>query len=151
MFRKFEQLNVGWNADPNVPEPRVTLENGDVLLSFALNSFIFDRFKLGERGTLRFTGCSRYLLGGTNDEGWYRGQCRYSKIAPQWGEFYEVVGDDPLRDQSTEWESNAGSGRDRHFLFYFRDDTFECIADDWTIEPGDDNPLHRAKQEEGRK
>ncbi len=26
---------------------------------------------------------------------------------------------------------------------YFRDHTFECVADDWTIEPGDDNPLYR--------
>jgi hypothetical protein len=26
---------------------------------------------------------------------------------------------------------------------YFRDETFECAADDWTIEPGDDNPLYR--------
>jgi hypothetical protein len=29
-------------------------------------------------------------LGRTNDEGWYLGQCRFSKVAPTWGEFYHV-------------------------------------------------------------
>jgi hypothetical protein len=143
VVREFRQLNIGWNADPNVPDSRVTSDNSDVMLRFTLNSFVFDRFRFGERGTLRFTDCSRYRLGGTNDEGWYLGQCRYSKIAPQWGEFYEIVGDDPLRYESTEWVTATGSGRDRHFLFYLRDGTFECIADDWAIEPRDDNALYR--------
>lgn len=116
---------------------------GDVLLNFAMNAHVYPQFKLFERGTLRFTGCSSYRLDGTNDEGWYRGQCRYTMIAPEWGEFYELVGDDPLRDQPTDWIAVGSSQQSRHFLFYFRDDTFECIADDWMIEPGNDNPIYR--------
>jgi hypothetical protein len=44
-----------------------------------------------------------YRLGGTNDEGWYVGQCRFSKVAPAWGEFYEVDGDLKLESSSDDW------------------------------------------------
>lgn len=71
-------------------------------------------------------------MGDTNDEGWYRGQCRYSRIAPAWGEFYEIEGPDPLRDVPSDWHMLSPIvERTRHFLFYFRDETFECLAADW--------------------
>ncbi len=139
----FLQLSLAWNAEPNAPDPRVHIEGTDILLTFDLNAFIHKPFVDGERGTLRFTNCSRYRLGGANDEGWYRGQCRYSGIVPRWGEFYELVGDDPLRDQPSDWHAAGGSGARHHFLFYFRDETFECFVDNWLIEINDVNPLHR--------
>src|SRR6478736_916613 len=89
----FEQLNDGWNANPNAPNPKVTIEGRDVLVSFGMNRFVFPDFTAEDVGRLRFCLCSRYRLGDTNDEGWHRGQCRFSKIAPSWGEFYEVSGD----------------------------------------------------------
>lgn len=78
-----------------------------------------------------------WRLGAVNDEGWYTGQCRYSKIAPNWGEFYELLGEDDLRFKPTDWHALAPliSGQ-RHFIFYFRDETFECIAADWMFERG---------------
>lgn len=131
---QFVKLNANWNADPNAPEANL-IDGGDyVELTFLLNSFAFDAVD-GERATLHFTDCSRWLLGGTNDEGWYLGQCRYSGIAPTWGEFYEIVGDDPLALAALdpdEWEPARGAGR-RHFLFYLRDETFECFASDWHL------------------
>lgn len=141
----FLQLNVGWNAEPNVPEPRVAPRGRDIQLDFELGAPAEGPFDEGERGMLRFVDCSRYRLGSTNDEGWYRGQCRYSTIAPRWGEFYELVGDDPLKDQPPDWRAAGGSGTRRHFLFYFRDETFECFAEDWLIEPDHANPLRRTR------
>jgi hypothetical protein len=122
----FTQLNHGWNAEPNAPEPRVEQRGNDLLLHFLVNSFAFPRFKEHDRGILRFVGCTRYRLGPTNDEGWYRGQCRYGKFAPRWGEFYEISGDDAPRDQPDDWRI-VGTRTDpaRHFLFYLRDQTFE--------------------------
>lgn len=139
----FNKLNAGWNADPNVPEPIVRCVGHDVVLEFFLNAYAFGNFEHGSRGVLRFIDCARYRLGKTNDEGWYRGQCRYSKIAPAWGEFYEITGPDPLRDQPNDWV-NVGSPLQgcRHFLFYLRDETFECLARDWIIEPIGTNALH---------
>ena len=100
-----------------------------VVLRFRLNPWAFKAHQL-QVGTLSFPNCRAWRLGPTNDEGWYMGQCRYSHLAPAWGEFYEIVGEDDLRDAPDDWSRMAGTGN-RHFLFYFRDETFECIASDW--------------------
>jgi hypothetical protein len=85
-------------------------------------------------GVVRFSACSRYRL--TNDEGWYHGQCRYSSVAPAWGEFYEIDGTDIRLDEPHDWRLiDEASNASRHFLFYFRDQTFECIATHWELEP----------------
>jgi hypothetical protein len=131
----FRQLNKGWNAEPNAPDPKVTIQGQDVVVSFRMNPYQFPQFSPEDVGQLRFVSCQRYRLGSTNDEGWYSGQCRFSNLAPQWGEFYEVGGDLRLRECPDDWVA-VGPGRDssRHFLFYFRDETFECDAKDWTFE-----------------
>ncbi len=78
-------------------------------------------------GRLRFGGCARWRLGPTNDHGWYAGQCRYSCLAPAWGEFYEIKGADDLRLHPSDWHIPP-------MLFYLRDHTFECLAEDWQPE-----------------
>ncbi|MGY4505425.1 hypothetical protein ACVWYH_009382 [Bradyrhizobium sp. GM24.11] len=142
MELSFRKLNEGWSAEPNAPSPRVTSSGHDVLLRFLLNSFRLASFAEEDEGILRFENCVRYRLGATNDEGWYRGQCRYSKLAPGWGEFYEIAGPDPHLMDPVDWKLAGGaSTSSRHFLFYFRDETFECIAADWTFEPVPENAL----------
>lgn len=148
METSFTKLNDGWNAEPNGHDPTITIEGGDLVFKFLLNDLIYPKYKSAEAGILRFSDCWRYRLGCTNDEGWYRGQCRFSRLAPEWGEFYEVHGDllldaspDPsaflvrgvqLGPFSLDWvtlgEPRPGS---RHFLFYLRDQTFECDASAW--------------------
>jgi len=141
----FLPLNLGWNAEPNAPEPHVEMLGNDILLRFYVNPFQFDEFEEDEVGFLRFVNCVRYRLGATNDEGWYRGQCRFSKIVPRWGEFYEVFGDTASTNGPTDWGavSAKSTGELHHFLFYFRENTFESVAERCVIEPGDDNALHR--------
>lgn len=132
----FKQLNDGWNAEPSAPEPVVATKGTAVQLTFALNPWAYDAAE-EEKGRLTFHGCSMWRLGATNDEGWYKGQCRYSKIAPTWGEFYELLGEDDQRLGPSDWHVLAPltSGQ-RHFLFYLRDETFECFATDWMFERG---------------
>lgn len=129
----FKKLNDAWNAEPNAPDERVIVYDDRVELSFILNPWEFEASE-GEIGRLLFEGCAQWRLGPTNDEGWYRGQCRYSKTAPDWGEFYEIIGPDSLVDQPDDWHAlvSAAPGR-RHFLFYLRDTTFECIAKEWAF------------------
>jgi hypothetical protein len=127
---RFVKLNDGWNAEPNAPAPVVSRSGNDVVLEFRLNPFQFKKFSNGDRARLVFRNCWRYRLGGTNDEGWYLGQCRFSKAAPAWGEFYEVQGDLKLESSPDDWvllgpEPHAQA---KHFLFYLRDETFECDA-----------------------
>ena len=78
-----------------------------------------------------------WRLGATNDEGWYAGQCRYGKAAPAWGEFYELLGKDDQRLTPNDWHELAPMPPEtRHFLFYLRDNTFECLAADWRFKRG---------------
>lgn len=131
---EFRRLNHGWNAEPNAPSPKVDASANEVSLRFEFNHMQFPRFEPEGFGVLTFPGCTRWRLGSTNDEGWYRGQCRYSGLAPAWGEFYEIVGDDPARDLPIDWRVLEADRPDaRHFLFYLRDETFECMARDWLL------------------
>lgn len=148
MKPEFLHLNDGWNAEPNAPAPVIEIQRFDIILRFYVNPFKFKEFEEEELGFLRFENCERYRLGPTNDEGWYQGQCRFSQIAPKWGEFYEVSGDPEALKGPTDWRVlSAGIvGRQHHFLFYFRDNTFECAAERCVIEPRADNALLRTQK-----
>ena len=141
----FIQLNDGWNAEPNAPSPVVSrTESDSLLLGFHLNFHVFPIFTAWEKGLLRFDSVRKFRLGYPNMDGWYFRECRYSKLAPAWGEFYEIVGPDRLAEQPDDWqvlsENPAGT---KHFLFYFRDETFEVMAGGWQFEPTSDNALMR--------
>ncbi len=134
MATTFIKLSEDWNAEPNAPSPEVRVENGDVILAVLANPWAFSGFAEEDRIELRFTNAARYRLGATNDEGWYRGQCRFSGVAPAWGEFYEITGDLRLDRAPAGWrELRPVVAQDRHFLFYLRDETFECSARAWSM------------------
>ncbi|QPC93701.1 hypothetical protein [Mesorhizobium sp. INR15] len=128
----FRHLNTDWNAEPNAPDVELTVEGDVVRLSFLLNPWAYDA-KVGEIGTLRFVGCDRLRWDATNDHAWFAGKGRYSNQAPEWGEFYEVIGDDHAIND-LDWEVlSQDSPNSRHFLFYFRDETIEFFAQDWSL------------------
>lgn len=122
------QLGQGWVAEPNAPERQVSLAGSSVNVCFRsyrpvcdkkpsgilrpLNLFAKAGPKFDETwGTLSFIGCSRWRWDDTNDHEWYKvdGHGRYSGTAPRWGEFYELVGYDPIRD-AVPWD-NPGKHR----------------------------------------
>jgi hypothetical protein len=143
MDAMFCKLNTNWNAEPNAPYPSVEISGNDVSLRFLLNPWQFPEFSEREVGILRFIACQRYRLGATNDRGWYLGQCRFSKLAPEWGEFYSVTGNPELLEAPKDWKHlTPGSVLGKHYLFYFRDETFECVAENCVIEPIGKNALH---------
>lgn len=130
----FIKLNENWNAEPNAPYPSIETFASTLDLRFGVNPWAYKGFTEGDQIVLTFRGCTQYRLGATNDEGWYRGQCRFSKLAPEWGEFYEIKG--PTQDHRARGWFDLGkwiTEPTRHFLFYFRDDTFECKAIDWSM------------------
>jgi len=133
MATQFTQLNHGWNAEPNAPHIDVRVDGTTLTLAFLANPFEFPEFVNGQIIRLRFNSVWRYAIGDVNDEGWYRGQCRFSKLAPRWGEYYEVTGDLRFDHFDAEWliVSESPTQELRHFRFYFRDETFECDAVSW--------------------
>ncbi|MDH5395566.1 MAG: hypothetical protein OEW97_04780 [Gammaproteobacteria bacterium] len=129
MKTEFVHLNKDWNAEPNAPSEEVKVKPDYVELSFYVNPWTFEGYKEEQRAAIRFYGCSRWRLGSVNDEGWYMGQCRFSKIAPKWGEFYEVKGDLHLDECPNDWNEISQNEGNAHYLFYLKDSMFECDAD----------------------
>ncbi|MEI8283329.1 MAG: hypothetical protein WCG75_13050 [Armatimonadota bacterium] len=129
----FAQLNLGWNAEPNVPFPKIAISGSTLQLSFFGNPLELPEVEDEHIIVLRFYNVWRYVLGGTNDEGWYLGQCRFDRLAPRWGEFYEVKGDLRLDRFEDVWQivTEPPPHDLKHYLFYFRDETFECDATSW--------------------
>ena len=134
---KFIKLNINWDAEPNAPMPILEIPGiGDsIRVSFYLNSFIHDDVDEEDKGILEFINCYKYRLGATNDEGFYRGKCRFSKTGIEWGNFYMI--------EESNWKSDFPCDEKiinknllcnpqlNHYLFYFRDETFECIAESY--------------------
>jgi hypothetical protein len=134
MTTTFVRLNHDWNADPNAPEPEVARQAGDVVLTFAVNAIVFPQFVEGSRAKVVFRNCWRYRLGPTNDEGWYMGQCRFSGVAPAWGEFYQVDGELHVGMARGEWVTvREPYPQSMHYLFYMKDETFECDATSFEV------------------
>lgn len=145
MKPRFYRLNENWNAEPNAPHPTIAIDGEDVVLSFFLNPYLYPDFREDERGFLRFIRCERYRLGDTNDEGWYLGQCRFGGLAPAWGEFYLVEVDPSLLESPKDWRFMVPRSEfGRHYLFYFRDNTFECVAAQCVFEASGENALLRS-------
>jgi hypothetical protein len=128
----FRKLNDGWDAEPNVPEPHVWFNDVVSTLTFFLSPYSQTDVRQYDRGEISFPNCWRYRLGAPNNEGWYRGQCRFRCLAPDWGDFYEVGGD-LLDNGAKDWVllKSTPSEPAHHYLFYFKDETFECDASDW--------------------
>jgi len=131
MNTKFVHLNKNWNAEPNAPEEEIEVINNDLSLSFVVNPWAYEGFQENQRAKILFHGCSKWRNGKTNDEGWYSGQCRFSKIAPDWGEFYEISGNLLLEKCPNDWHIINNKSGNKHFLFYLRDTTFECDAESY--------------------
>jgi hypothetical protein len=131
---KYKQLNIGWGAEPNAPEPQIDIDftQGKLSLRFYLNPFMYNEVEEDTKAELLFSDCYMFRLGPTNDEGFYRGQCRFSNSGIKWGEFYQL--------EETDWKEKFPKDEViikghlmneddlKHFLFYFRDNTFECVA-----------------------
>jgi len=130
----FKQLNFDWNAEPNAPDPQVEWQGSSLRLRFLLNAFQFPTLDVDDSGEIVFEDCSRFRLGNLNDEGWHRDQGRFDRNGHQWGEFYEVIEGLGSGTSPDDWIVRCpDSPASHHFLFYFRDNDFECVARQWTL------------------
>lgn len=130
----FEQLNRGWTAEPNAPELELITKENDVIIEFFLDSFVFNDFSEGDRARITFHKCLQYRIGPPNDEGFFiYGQSRYKKYGVKWGEFYLVHNSDWKDSFPDSIVVGENSENLKHYLFYFKDETFECIANSYDI------------------
>jgi hypothetical protein len=130
---KYKKLNIDWNAEPNAPQVELQTDGDKLRVSFFLNPFIFDNVDGEERGELIFVECLKYSFNSCNDEGYYSGQYRYKNALLPWGEFYELEHDwekDFHKDLKI-LNPSLDKGQLRHFIFFLKDNTLECIAKDF--------------------
>jgi len=131
----FEQLNVGWNAEPNAPEVSIIIDGDNVIIEFFLNTFECEEIYKGNKAKITFHNCYQYRDGVPNDEGFYcYGQSRYKKYGVKWGEFYLVRNSDWKENFPDSIRVSSADDNLQHYLFYFKDETFECIASSYSIE-----------------
>lgn len=132
---KFEQLNMDWNAEPNAPKLQIEIKGSDVLIEFYLNAFMFERFAERDKARMTFYNCLQYRNGAPNDEGfYYYGKSRFKKYGVKWGEFYLVHNSNWQEEFPNPIKVGGSSDNLNHYLFYFKDETFECIASSFCID-----------------
>ncbi len=129
----FIHLNETWNAHPNDVGLKIEQDGQTLLAHMRPNPYAYREYENIPSITVRFSGCERYRVTSVNDHGWYAGQCRFSGLAPSWGEFYEISGDTRDDMDPTPWVKMEGHGA-RHFHFYLRDEALEVKAQDWSLE-----------------
>jgi len=130
----FVKISDKWNADPVSPEIDLKINGQDIVMEFFLNYFAFDNYSEGDKAKITFKNCSKYSLNTCNDEGYYYGQYRINYNELPWGEFYEIKGGLNRNFPKPVVEVSNDLKNKRHFLFFFKDETFECLADDYKIE-----------------
>jgi len=131
---KYKKLNIGWNAEPNAPEPKLTIDGYDIIIEFHLNPYTYENVKEGDLGNLRFFNCHKYSFNDCNDEGYMVfGQYRYKNFELPWGDFYEIFTDweNDFHPECKILNSEVEKKMMKHFIFFFRDDTFECVAENF--------------------
>jgi len=137
---KYLKLNKNWNAEPNAPKPVVSQTDDGIELTFSLNPLLYEHIDEGDKGTLEFNEVYAYHIGATGEEGYKRGAFRFKNAQLPWGELYELPGsnwknDFPKDRQIIKEESKKS--KLRHFIFFFKEQTFECLAVDYKFAFGD--------------
>ncbi|MBL9050230.1 MAG: hypothetical protein JNK19_08985 [Tabrizicola sp.] len=128
----FTRLNEDWNAHPKDVGLRLEESGNELIARMKPNPYAYRQFENVHEIAVSFLNCSRYRVTSVNDEGWYLGHCRFSGLAPNWGEFYEVSGNTRDNMNSTSWIKMKGVGA-KHFHFYLKDETLEIKAQDWVL------------------
>ena len=131
---QYIKLNKNWNAGPNAPEPQISLVENTIELSFLLNPFAFEHIDENEKGKLEFRDVYAYRLVSINNEEYFHDEFRYGNDQLPWGEFYELLEsnwDSDFPDDKIIVDESVDKTEIRHFLFFFRDSIFECLATDY--------------------
>lgn len=128
------RITSDWNADPVSPEIHLEIDKNNLITEIFVNHLVFDDFEEGDKAKITFKNCSIYSLNACNDEGYYYGQYRINSNELPWGEFYEIMSGidrkfpEPITRINDELEGK------RHYIFLFKDETFECLADHFKLE-----------------
>jgi len=129
-------LTKDWNADPNAPEVNLLVEGNSVILNFFVNYFMYKKFKEGDKAKVTFINCLKYSFNSMNGEGYYMGQYRYKNTDLPWGVFYKLDSKwaTVFPTQCIILSQKRDNAALNHYIFFFKDNTFECVAENYHLE-----------------
>jgi len=130
----YVQITTDWNAHPVSPEIEIAINGADLQMTLFVNSYVFNNFEEGDKAIVAFRNCAEYSLNTCNDEGYFYGQYRTNPSELPWGEFYEIKNGLSRIFPQPVVELAKDRSNKRHFIFFFKDETFECLAEDYKID-----------------
>nr|WP_299382190.1 hypothetical protein [Allomuricauda sp.] len=130
----YVKLNFDFDAEPNAPSPDISINDSTLILKFLLNPFLWDNVEDDEQAELHFYDVLKYRLGGPGSDN-FSDFRYYDEGIDNYG-FYHLKNsywtkDFPLDEKVVSEEPNSENGVFKHYVFFFRDNTFECIAEDF--------------------
>lgn len=133
---KYQKLNKNWNAEPLAPELTIAKTENCLELTFSLDSAAYQHIDAGDTGTHAFVDVYAYRLAAADEAAYKQGQYRFKNEELPWGPFYELVNSQWKKDfPSDKLIVNESAKKDklRHFIFFFKENVFECLASEYSF------------------
>lgn len=132
---KIQKLNKNWSAEPSVLLESIKRTDDGIEVNFVLNSLPYEYIEEGEKGKLEFYDVYAYRNGPSNSEEISKRKIplKVDQIAN--GDFYELLDSKWKTDFPTDKiivDETKKTSKLRHFLFFLKDSTFECLASDYS-------------------
>lgn len=142
---RFKKIDLPFEPEPNVARPYIKKNNNDIELKFAIKNLDWSE----EFRSMIFKNCIKYRIGSPNEDGFYsygieenvkNDSIYYKKNFPnlEFNTFYEVQGipwKETLPGKETVIVQNIDAEQlnFKHYVFFMKDGTFECLADKFEI------------------
>jgi len=132
---KIQKLNKNWSAEPSVLLETIKLTDDGIEVNFLLNSLPYEYIEEGEKGKLEFYDVYAYRKAASNSEEITKRQIPFKADLIPLGDFYELLDSKWKTDFSEDKiivDESKKTSKLRHFLFFLKDSTFECLASDYS-------------------
>ena len=131
---KYKKLNRNWNSAQVNANAEISMADEILNLTFNLDPFKYEHIDEGDKGVLEFFKVYAYQLLPIDKESYMSGQFRFSNSQLPWGEFYELTGSNWKKnfpEDKVLVDGSLNSKGQRHFILFFPDTIFECVAEDY--------------------
>lgn len=132
---KVIQLNKNWKSDSNAPKENIIQNENGIEVEFLLDSFNYEHIDQGEKGKIEFYEVYAYRNVSSIAEEISKRKIPIKVDQIPLGDLYELLDSkwktDFPEDKIIVDESKKTS-KLRHFLFFLKDTTIECLASDYS-------------------
>lgn len=132
---KIQKLNKNWSAEPSFPLETITRTDDGIEVNFELNSLPYEYIEEGEKGKIEFYEVYAYRKAAPNLEEISKRKIPLKVDQIPFGDFYELLDSKWKTDFPSDKiivDETKKTSKLRHFLFFLKDTTFECLASDYS-------------------